>query len=196
LYTNVPKSLQKPHRHSSKIIWNHPAEVHVKDGKVTEEHWKWREKGYTNADPVRYPVGIQHNGQNILGMLVFDPEGQSTAPSADQLTLPKGWVLHDYVHARKQYFAMYRQLVRAHPVFVALKKRLQKGENLLIIEVDGPIQKDLSYYRETYDVGHDFIENHTMLMNTANLQIMFHDTKNRCGHGYALAAELLDLATP
>jgi hypothetical protein len=68
----------------------------------------------------------------------------------------------------------------------------KKGENLLIIEVDGPHEEDLEYYMKKYDVKKDFIENNTMLVNEENIKVMLNDGKHPYGHGYCLACELLD----
>jgi hypothetical protein len=44
-----------------------------------------------------------------------------------------------------------------------------QGENLLIIEVDGPHQEDLQYYKDKYGVSDNFIENGTMLVTKDNI---------------------------
>ena len=69
---------------------------------------------------------------------------------------------------------------------------LKEGKNLLILEVDGPHQESLPYYQATYHVNDKFIENHTMLATTDNLNIMLNDTKHSYGHGYVLASCLLE----
>lgn len=74
-----------------------------------------------------------------------------------------------------------------------LKKWLQEGKNLLIIEVDGPHQESLDYYKEKYNVDDDFIVNSTMLATKENLEIMLNDTKHPFGHMYCLAACLLGI---
>jgi hypothetical protein len=224
LYEKVPKSSQRYSRFDQKIIWDHPAEVHVdwyqkgnqgmedkegiqgmeenKKGRITEAYWDWRNKGKSNDYAVRYPVGIKNNGQNILGALWHCPEyiektgTRGSSPYAHRIELPPGYVLLDYLEARRIiYFPLYRRLVQSERQFLQLKKWLAEGINLLIIEVDGPIEKDLPYYRKKYHVKADFIDHRTILINQENLDIMITDLKNRAGHGYALAAELLGLKT-
>ena len=87
----------------------------------------------------------------------------------------------------------YSELVRKQGQFTELQQRLKRGENLLIIEVDGPHQESLSYYQETYKVSSNFIEQNTMVANLDNLRIMMNDTKHIFGHGYCLAAVLLGI---
>ena len=68
---------------------------------------------------------------------------------------------------------------------------LREGKNLLIVDVDGPHQESLDYYKETYQVKDDFIENGTILVTKKNVNIMLKDTKYSFGHGYCLAMALM-----
>lgn len=100
----------------------------------------------------------------------------------------------NYIEARKKiYMSTYRELAKKENKFLELKNKLNNGESLLIIEVDGPHQESLDYYKEKYQVPDDFIKNGTMLATIDNLNIMLNDDKYPFGHGYCLAAELLDL---
>lgn len=100
----------------------------------------------------------------------------------------------DYITARKQiYYPRYRDSVQQHPVFKKLQQRLNRGEHLLIIEVDGPHEDDLAYYMKRYGVDNDFITNNTMVATPENLTIMLHDPTHPFGHGYCLAACLLNI---
>ena len=45
--------------HPDTIIWEHPREIHFKDGELTEDFWAWREKGMNNLYAVRYPNGFK-----------------------------------------------------------------------------------------------------------------------------------------
>ena len=62
----------------------------------------------------------------------------------------------------------------------------------MIIEVDGPHQESLNYYKHTYGVSEDFIDKNTISVNENNMKIMLNDTKHPFGHGYCLAMALLD----
>ncbi len=70
---------------------------------------------------------------------------------------------------------------------------LDAGQKLFIIEVDGPHQESLNYYKQTYGVGDDFIVNGSIDVTIPNMQIMINDTKHAFGHGYCLAMELLGI---
>jgi hypothetical protein len=94
---------------------------------------------------------------------------------------------------KKIYIPVYTKLVKKEPKFIKLQKMLKKEINLLIIEVDGPKQESLNYYKEIYGVDDHFIENDTILITKNNLNIMLNDEKHAFGHGYVLAAALLDI---
>ena len=74
---------------------------------------------------------------------------------------------------------------------------LQQGTNLLIIEVDGPHGDDLAYYQQRYRGVVDalWIQNNTILVNQANIEIMLNDPRHPFGHGYCLAMTLLGQET-
>ena len=93
------------------------------------------------------------------------------------------------------YFPKYIAAAKQHPLYKKLLDKLKKGINLLIIDVDGPRQESLAYYREHYNVASDFILDHTILATEQNLKIMINDSKHSCGHTYGLSAALLNLET-
>lgn len=87
------------------------------------------------------------------------------------------------IEARKEiYLPIYKELVKKQPKFEKLVKLLKKGTNLLIIEVDGPHEESLDYYKEKYGVEDDFIENNTILATKENMDIMLNDPKHSFGH--------------
>jgi hypothetical protein len=177
VYPHVPKSTQYYSQWDRTVIWDHPEERHIDpEGRLTTEYLVWRSKGFSNEYAVRYPVGMKYH-HTCVGSFIM---GET--------------VMYGYIAARKKiYLPVYCELVRKQPLFDKLKQDLDSGINLLIIEVDGPHQESLGYYRETYKVSDDFIVNHTMLATEHNLKIMVNDTKHAFGHGYCLASALLDL---
>jgi hypothetical protein len=66
--------------------------------------------------------------------------------------------------------------VQEQEMFKTLQQRLNNGENLLIIEIDGPYQESLEYYKEKYGVNNNFIENDTMLVTSTNIGVMLKDS--------------------
>src|SRR5690606_619941 len=94
----------------------------------------------------------------------------------------------DYIEARKEiYVETYSRLVQEIPEFYELLDMLKNGQNILIIEVDGPHEESLGYYMEKYNVDSTFIEKDTILVNEKNMNIMLNDPKHPYGHGYCLA---------
>ena len=126
--------------------------------------------------PVRYPVGFHGRGKCVYALENVDTD----AP-----------VPLDYVQSRKAiYEPLYARLARKCPKYQVLLSKLKKGENLLIIEVDGPHQESMPYYKQKYGVADDFITDHTMLVTPENIDIVLNDTKHPYGHGYCLSHAL------
>jgi len=177
VYKDVPERTAKYSRYDNRIIWQHPAEVHMnEDGTLKPEYWAWREKGMSAKDAIRYPVGFyhRHNCQYAL-----------TELGGEKL---------DYVQSRKAiYVPLYIDLVKKEEKFKKLKKMYEDGENLLIIEVDGPHQESIQYYMDKYGVKRDFFINSTVEVNEESMKILLNDDKHAFGHGYCLAMALLDI---
>jgi hypothetical protein len=182
IFEEVPHSVQYYSRWDRTVIWSHCAEKHIdSDGNILDTYYNWRKKGLNNKYPVRYPCGIKHR-HKCIGAIT------------DKMLEKDEIMLLDYVESRKQiYLPIYCDLVKKQPLFKTLQNKLLNGKNLLIIEIDGPWQSDLEYYKKKYGVNDDFIVNHTMLANEKNLKIMLNDTIHNYGHGYCLAAALLGL---
>jgi hypothetical protein len=157
-----------------RIIWEHGEEVHVNtNDEPNDAYWAWRKKGMATPDAVRYPNG-HANRRSVLYSIKGD--------SNQRLS---------YIEARKEiYLPIYINAVVKEEQFKELQKRLDNGENLLLIEVDGPHEESLTYYKDEYGVDSSFIEKNTILATEENLKIMLEDDTHSFGHGYCLAAAL------
>ncbi len=99
-----------------------------------------------------------------------------------------------YIESRKEiYVKQYVRLVKKESKFEELKRKLNEGINLNIIDVDGPHQESLEYYKNKYNVNDNFIVNHTVLVNKDNMEILLNDEKHPFGHGYCLGMALLEI---
>lgn len=175
VYEKVPQSKQFYSRWNKTVIWDYIEEVHVKNNEIQKEYFDWRETGFYNEYPVRYPVGFSSRGKCLFSL------------TADGRKL-------NYIQARKEiYLKEYCHLVRKTKEFNDLKKLMEKGEKLLIIEPDGPHQESIGYYMDKYEVDRTFIEKDTILVTEKNMNIILNDQKHPFGHGYCLAIALLDL---
>lgn len=181
-YKTVPTARIPYSSGQRQIVWEWPAENHIDDdGNFTEEFWKWRLTGKNHKQPVRNPVGWKHLKECIFSLEKDGPISESN---------PK----LDYIEARKKiYVPQYLSAVKTHDLFHELKNRLNNGENLLIVEIDGPHQESLDYYKDKYNVSDDFIQLHSMQATAHNLAIMLNDPKHPFGHGYCLALALMVL---
>jgi hypothetical protein len=162
--------------HINTIVWEHPEEVHWQDGKLLPEWWAWREKGMKNPYAVRYPNGFQ--GRHECLFSVWFREDASGL--YDEL---------DYLTARKKiYCAEYVRLAPTTPHFKKLKTMVESGTSLLLVEVDGPDPKgsaEAPYDQISPDVPGLFITEKT-------IRLLINDPKKPFGHGYVIAALLLD----
>lgn len=175
-YKRVPKVTQYYSRWDRTVVWDYPEETHL-DSELNpnDKYWAWRKKLINNPYPVRYPVG-------------FSPKARASC----KYSLRRGQRL-DYITSRKEiYLKIYRKLVRRESKYKKLLKKLETGKKLLILEVDGPHEESLPYYKEKYDVPEDWIEDDTILATPENLKIMLNDPKHPFGHGYCLAVALLE----
>ena len=184
VYETIPENEEHYSRYDKRVIWSHPAERHVgTNGILTKEYWSWREKGFNNKESVRYPVGFQHRTKCLY--TIKEDKHEYNPETSKKLS---------YIEARKAiYMPVYNELARKTYRFKELKKLLKEGKNLLIIEVDGPHEESMDYYKKEYGVDDDFIQDSTILVNKENMEIMLNDEKHAFGHGYCLAIALLDL---
>lgn len=187
VYESVPASEQTYSRYDKRIIWSHPTETHAtwdpdtKTWNLGKKYLAWRKKLMECPDAVRYPVGFNHRHKCLFAM----------AEKEDGTINPKPL---KYVEARKKiYVPVYTNAAKKTPMFKVLKKRLEDGESLLIVEVDAPHEESLVHYIQEYNVKKDFIIGGTMLATPENLSIMLNDDLHPYGHGYCLATALLDL---
>lgn len=187
---HVPVVKEYYSRWDNRVIWEWPAEEHIKDDHIQASYWRWRSAGLMNKEAVRYPTGKNFYKKNRWFGII------SEIPSLD-LTIPQHisqFKILNWIEGRKQvYIPNYSKLVKLQKQFLELQEKLANGINLLIIEVDGPHMESLEYYKQTYGVEQDFIQKDTMLANPINLDIMLNDEKHSFGHGYCLAGCLLGI---
>ncbi len=174
LYACVSEQRIPVHREQpDNIVWEHKTERHVGlDGQTPNEaYFAWRQKGFNNPRAVRWPNGVD-GAKKCLGYYLDDGS------------------LLGYVEARKRvYCALYARLAPRTESFQILKRLHEEGKNLLIIEVDGP---DPTLTHPPYDQISE--EEPAMLMTEDNIKLLIEDTKKPFGHGFTIAALLLDLS--
>lgn len=124
----TPQKIPMSRWQKDHIIWEHPGEVHLKDGEPTKEYWKWREKGMNNQYAVRYPNGFHGRKKCKFSLFLNESTGEYERLS--------------YIESRKKiYCAEYARMVRDNNDFIQLKNIIENGQNIMIIEVDGPDPK-------------------------------------------------------
>jgi hypothetical protein len=174
IYARVAAQTIKLSRfHPDVTIWTHGTEQHIgADGKSIEPaYWAWRRKGMANAQAVRYPNGFHGRHQVVASVWMVNGKLR--------------WL--DYIAARKHiYCGEYRRLAPLTPHFAQLRSLLLAGENLQIVEVDGP---DPSLEYGPY--ARISAEAPGMPMDEATIRFLVNDAKKPFGHGFVIAALLL-----
>lgn len=162
--------------------------------KPTDQYWEWRQKGMSHDKPVRYPNG--YNGKSECICVLWPASGfldDIMNPNAPMLQL-------GYVDSRKKvYVHLYSMLAKHNAEFVELRKMLEKGLNLQLLDVDGPnteIAVKNGKIKAPYDQIPDGIYGETsgvdsIAINEQNIRALIEDTDQPFGHGYVLAALLL-----
>lgn len=179
IYPKVPKSTQCYSQWDRTVIWDHPEEVHLTNGEPNEAYFKWRHKGMHNPYPVRYPVGLKHRSK-CIGAIKDDAIKEDSFKDG---TLEDNLI--DYLTSRKEiYMPCYMNLVRKEPLYARLLSFLEKGKNLIILEVDGPHVDSLQKM--------DLSDDETLLASPFNLKAILKDTSHNFGHGYCLAWALYE----
>ena len=183
VYPSVPDIKQTSSTHDKRVVWVHPAEIHFDQDqdRVLPAWFKWNEKGFACQDWVRFPVGSHPKMRaSCKFSLTVSPDG--TIDQTKRL---------NYVEGRKQvYGKAYCENVVKHKLFAELVQRLQSGENLCIVEVDGPHKESTQYYTEMYGWPSNIIENDTIEATPDILKTLINDTKHPFGHGYCLSMAL------
>jgi hypothetical protein len=168
--------------------------VHLdSNNNLTPDYFIWRQQGANFPSHIRYSNGFHDKHTAVSAYRELEPivstDSLDQVRSKIDLSCPL-----NYVESRKQiYIQLYLKLVKIHPLFAELKTMSKSGVNLLIVEVDGPHQESLNYYKMTYNVGDNFIQSHSMEVTQFNIDIMLNDPKHNFGHGYCLAMALADI---
>ena len=169
------------------IIWEHPSEIHTdSEGDPTTEYWNWRSKGMNNQFAVRYPAGFWYRTKCICSIVTDDwIKDRSIDPSKRSESFHR----LTYLEARKTiYCGEYARLCRSHPEFLKLKSMLCNGENLLILEVDGP-PLDQNQCGFPYNLVGPTSPG--LLLTETIIATLIDDARFPFGHGYTIGALLL-----
>lgn len=170
IWDSVDSIKQPISQYDSRTRWEHSKETHLEDDNPTKAYWKWRKKGFKHYRWVRYPNGYKNHSQakgSVLGT-------------------KKDFKIVGYIEARKKiYFPKYCEIARKTKQFKKLKKILNEGGKIQINEVDGP----------TVDVDYPYCltENGSIEITENILRALIKNPKQAFGHGYCLAACLLDI---
>jgi len=151
-----------------RIRWSHPAEIHYRNDEILPAYWKWRKKGMNHDKWVRYPNGYSKH-KEVLGS-VFVENGEYE-------------ILNKYEARYKIYYNNYCEIAKSTKMYKDLQSAYDRGENILIVEVDGPTYTDTYPYNTTVD---------GVIMITPKILDALLIGDQAFGHGYSLAGLLLN----
>lgn len=178
-FSKVYRTVQDHKEHYSqwdrRIIWEQKAAVHVdENNELTEDYWRWRERGMRNKFPVRYPIGFRM--QKKPGSCLFSVKSRE-----DPRRL-------SYIDARKEiYVPEFKKALLRTKKFQTLRQKHENGENIFIVEIDGPHVESMPYYKKKYSVDDDFIVDNVVMATKENLDVLLNDDLHSYGHGYCIA---------
>ncbi len=163
---------------NKKATWFQEAETHIgPDNEPTDKYWEWREKGMRWDTAVRFPNAYV-NRDNFQYMII-DTE------TKEHVTVKEALKTH--------FIPIYQDLIKDNEKFTEIRDYVNKGHNILIVEVDGPDKKLLNHYIDKYSVAEDFISDDSVLATPENLGVLFYDDKTRFGYGYWVAMTIMGL---
>jgi hypothetical protein len=174
IWENVHQIRQPISTYDNATRWEYPDEKHLEIGdgkmKILKEYYVWQQKGLHHSRWVRYPNGFKYHK---------DAKG----------TVYRGKII-GYVEARKKvYYAKYREIAIKRKMFKDLKTRFLAGENIQIVEVDGPT-KGTSYPYDKVQVKDGL---GSLKMTKRRLNALINNPEQAFGHGYCVAAMLLNI---
>ncbi len=159
--------------------WIHPKEVHIdKNDEPTPEYYQWREKGITYDSAIKYPATRQS--------LIRTPRYvMPDLETKEHMSFNEA--------ARRYFIKIYDECIRETKTFKKLQTLLEKGENLILLDTEGPEEQIMPYYIDKYNVKDNFIIYDSMLATPENLGIMCYDDKYNFSFTYWIAMSLLNL---
>lgn len=175
--------------HPDKIIWEHQSETHVNLPalyQINESYWAWRKKGTSNPYAVRYPNGYRGRTECMYALW---PKDKCAIGEDVGIMDPEGieYKKLDYIQARKViYCGEYARLAPLTKCFQELKKMMNEGMTIQIVEVDGP---DVSWYKNSDISG--AIKDKSLAISKTVIEYLLNDVKHPFGHGYVITALLL-----
>ena len=143
------------------------------DGEPTEKWFAFRKKGYAKEKADRHPVGTKSDE-----VMFVDAKGHNHYKYYTPQYAMYNDKKYGYIDARKMVYApVYADLVRDTDTFKELKKMVDAGQQIQILDLDGPRDGDLPGLK-------------SHLVTVDLLKEKINDPKAPFGHGYVVAGLL------
>lgn len=176
IWKKVYKIRQPISQYDNSVRWEYDDEKHLeisgsadlKRFKILKEYYVWQQKGFNSKKWVRYPNGFNHHKETIGSVY-------------------RGKII-GYIEARKKiYYKKYRDIAITKKLFKDLKERYENGENIQIVEVDGPAKGDTYPYNRVQTSG----GLGSLKITKKRLIALINNPDQAFGHGYCIASMLL-----
>jgi len=176
----IPKTMSRVPRYNAAVAWswdevtNH---IEPNGAIINMPEWLiWHNALCRNKYAVRYPFSFDPAvRKSTLGVI---PRELLQAYRADSVnTNVHVNNLLGIADGRKNvYFHYYLPAVDTqHPAYRKAIGKLEKGAKMLWVDVDGPRQEGMPYYREKYGVPNDWIQGHSVGVDETALRIFLND---------------------
>lgn len=174
IWKKVYKIRQPISQYDNSVRWEYDDEKHLENhyGKfhILKEYYVWQQKGFNSKKWVRYPNGFNHHKETVGSIY-------------------RGKIIN-YIGARKKiYCKKYQDIAITKKLFKDLKERYENGENIQIVEVDGPSKGDTYPYNKVQvkdGLG-------SLKITKKRLNALINNSDQTFGHGYCVASMLLGI---
>ncbi|MFS8159207.1 MAG: hypothetical protein ACMG6E_03165 [Candidatus Roizmanbacteria bacterium] len=174
--------------------------VWSKVDKQSKKEWSWPEENHVGNGRDRNPNAAWQKWHQAL----MKHKQAVRRPNGKAVPLYAWWQGHklDIIEARKAiYIPYYQSLLREHEVYQALLKKVKKGQNIIIIEPDGP---STEFWPDgmpiTLEMAYDLqkVTNVRDLLHVAGADFATEEGRRYVpyGHGYVIALTLFQDMLP
>lgn len=177
LYATVYDTETYPHNtfrgRPEYLQWKWHNEQHVVNNQIDwPTYLRWRNSGFCNPHPVRYPTGRNHAKECLCSIII---KSNNTTES------------FTYLQARRKIYGQeYMRLIRKLPEYQQILQKVHSGVSICIQEIDVPTPGKDGYHGSLCRTDGLFIANRD------HINKLIDDPSCPCGHGIFLCLALID----
>lgn len=177
IYQYVPQKTEYSDNKKT-VSYEHNSEIHLNNNVLTDEYNNWRQKGLNYHTSVRYPVGNDRSSPKPIAY--YDEKTNS-------------YISDENEAFKKIFLDNYLEALKTNHEFNILKTRVNMGENILLLDFEGPRTEDEAYYNQKYGLPLGTIIQNIVGVNMDVLNIFLNDKYRKFAPSYAIAAAIYEL---